>query len=311
MITKNKQSEETLLKMTRSAFPEKEVKSITELTEGMCNVAYRIVFQDGSESILKIAAKDRSGNTSNEIGLMEAEVTAMQLVSEHTNIPVAKVYKYDTSRTLCDGEYFFMEKMSGENLSKIRDTLFEEERTEIYKEIGRYSKQLTAIKNSAFGMLGDSRRFSSLYDFVEYLLGNLLSDAEKKNIDILIDGEKLSVALAADRAAFEKVEAATLVHWDMWEGNIFVENGRVSGIIDWERAMWGEPFMDDRFRYHNRNQAFLTGFGQTEFSENEKKRLRWYDIILYLTMMIEVFYREFEDDGQYRWAGEMLKKVYG
>ena len=74
--------------------------------------------------------------------------------------------------------------------------------------------------------------------------------------------------------------------------------------------MWGEPFMDDRFRYHNRNQAFLRGFGQTEFSEAEKRRLRWYDILLYLTMMIEVFYREYEDDGQYRWACGMLKEVY-
>ena len=95
----------------------------------------------------------------------------------------------------------------------------------------------------------------------------------------------------------------------MWEGNVFVKDGRVSGIIDWERAMWGEPFMDDRFRMHNRDKYFLEGFGQTSFTENEIKRLRWYDIILYLTMMIEVFYREFEDKGQYFWAREMLEKV--
>lgn len=43
-------------------------------------------------------------------------------------------------------------------------------------------------------------------------------------------------------------------------------------------------------------------------SEDELMRLRWYDIILYLTMMIEVFYREFEDKGQYFWAREMLGK---
>lgn len=311
MITKNKQSQETLRKMTGEAFPEKAIERITELTEGMCNVAYRILFSDGSESILKIAAKDRSGNTSNEIGLMEAEVTAMQLVREYTHIPVAIVYKYDISHTLCSGDYFFMEKMPGENLSKIKDALSVEERTGIYEQIGQYSRQLTAIGNASFGMLGDSKSFSSLYEFVRYLLDNLIRDAKNRSIDILFDGDELLDSLAEDRRVFESVEHATLVHWDMWEGNIFVENGRVSGIIDWERAMWGEPFMDDRFRHHNQNQAFLAGFGQTVFSEDEKKRLRWYDIILYLTMMIEVFYREFEDDGQYRWAAEMLKEVYG
>ena len=67
--------------------------------------------------------------------------------------------------------------------------------------------------------------------------------------------------------------------------------------------------MDDRFRKHNRNVDFLEGFGVHSFSENDLKRLRWYDVILYLTMMIEVFYREFEDQGQYHWAKEMLLSV--
>ena len=66
--------------------------------------------------------------------------------------------------------------------------------------------------------------------------------------------------------------------------------------------------MDDRFRMHNRCNDFLEGFGKTTFEENEIRRLRWYDIILYLTMMIEVFYREYEDKGQYVWAREMLEK---
>ena len=40
-----------------------DIAEIKELTEGMCNVTYAITFKDGSESILKIAAKDRRGNT--------------------------------------------------------------------------------------------------------------------------------------------------------------------------------------------------------------------------------------------------------
>lgn len=310
IITKNVQTKEIIAQMAKKTFPEREVKSITELTEGMCNVTYCIVFGDGSESILKIASKDTSGHTSNEICLMDAEVAAMKLVKENTDIRVAEVYNYDTSRSICDGSYFFMEKMSGESLFKIKDTLPNEELERIYREIGILSHKLTAIQNPTFGLLGDKRRFHSLYDFVRLLLNNLISDAKKKDIDILFSREELLNALERDKAAFEKVEFATLVHWDMWEGNIFVDGKHVTGIIDWERAMWGEAFMDDRFRYHNRNEAFLCGFGKITFLEEEKKRLRWYDIILYLTMMIEVFYRGFEEDGQYRWACGMLKKVY-
>jgi len=74
-----------------------------------------------------------------------------------------------------------------------------------------------------------------------------------------------------DGRKFSEIKEATLVHWDLWEGNVFIKDGHVSGIIDWERAMWGESLMDDRFRHHNKNDAFLIGFGKESFTEKEKK----------------------------------------
>lgn len=295
--------------MAKVAFPDKQVTEIKELTEGMCNVTYSIAFSDGSESILKVAAKDRSGNTSNEVNLMRAEVTAMKLVAEKCSFKVADVQYYDTSNTICDGNYFFMEKLEGDNFHFVKEKMSEEEISAIGKELGKISRELSTIQNPDFGFLGEDTRYESLFAFVKQMLTNLISDAERRNVDILYDGRTLLDQLEKDKGAFEEVKKASLVHWDMWEGNVFVKDGRVSGIIDWERAMWGEPFMDDRFRMHNRDKIFLEGFGQTSFTENELKRLRWYDIILYLTMMIEVFYREFEDKGQYFWAREMLEKV--
>ena len=57
------------------------------------------------------------------------------------------------------------------------------------------------------------------------------------------------------------------------------------------------------------HESFLAGYGIHSFTENEKRRLRWYDVILYLTMMIEVFYREFEDKGNYYWTKNLLTQV--
>ena len=308
MITKNRQSNETISVMAKRAFPDKKIVKITELTEGMCNVTYDIAFDDGSESILKIAARDRSGNTSNEVNLMQAEVKAMRLVKEKCSFHVADVQYYDDSRTVCDGWYFFMEKLEGVNFFFVRQDMPEDEIARIDTELGKIAQELATVHHASFGFLGEEKRYDTLYEFVKQMLNNLLSDAKKKEIDILYDAQTFLERLEKDRPAFDAVRHATLVHWDMWEGNVFVKDGQVSGIIDWERAMWGEPFMDDRFRMHSRRIPFLEGFGQTSFSEDEQKRLRWYDIILYLTMMIEVFYRGFEDQGQYFWAREMLEK---
>ena len=309
MITKNRQSDKTITEMAGKAFPDKTVIKIKELTEGMCNVTYHVVFDDGSESILKIAAENKAGNTSNEINLMQAEIEAMRLVSGKCSFRVAEVQYYDCSRTVCNGDYFFMEKLPGENYAFLKSKLPENVIKELNREIGRISGELTAITNAQFGFLGDKKRYDSLFEFVKTMLTNLLSDARKKNVDLGCDAQQLTEKLDSEREIFDEVRSATLVHWDMWEGNIFVSRNHVSGVIDWERAMWGEAFMDDRFRKHNRNADFLEGFGINSFSESELKRIRWYDVILYLTMMVEVFFRGFEDQSQYRWAKDMLLKV--
>ena len=309
MITKNKQSDITINEMARKAFPGKTVTDIRELTEGMCNVTYNITFNDGSECILKIAAKDRTGNTSNEIELMAAEVKAMQLVKEHCSFKVADVLAYDCSKSICDGDYFFMEKLLGTNYSFIKEGLPEETNRKLAHEIGEISRQLQSITNPTFGFLGDDTRYDRLSDFVHTLLQNLISDGKKKDVDWGCDIDELLVLFEKEKDIFDEVSSATLVHWDMWEGNVFIEDDHVVGIIDWERAMWGEAFMDDRFRKHNRNPDFLEGFGQQDFTGSELKRLFWYDIILYLTMMVEVFYRGFEDKGQYYWAKEQFLGV--
>ena len=308
-ITKNRQSTETINNMAKVAFSNKQIATIKELPEGMCNVTYHIVFTDGSESILKIAAKDKKGNLSNEINLMQAEVKAMKLVAEQCSFKIADIQYYDDSNTICDGNYFFMEKIEGENYFFVKDSLSEEICAGIDTEIGKISKELSYIQNSQFGFLGEEKRYDSLYELVEQMLMHLISDAEKRNIDIVYDKQYFLEGLKKDKTVFDKVSRASLVHWDMWEGNVFVKDGHVSGIIDWERALWGEPYMDDRFRMHNRGKHFLKGFGKTCFSKEEFIRMRWYDIILYLTMMIEVFYREYEDKGQYLWAKELLIKV--
>ncbi len=309
MITKNRQSDSVINEMIKKAFPSKTVAAIKELTEGMCNVTYNITFSDGEECILKIAAKDTTGNTSNEICLMAAEVKAMQLVREHCSFKVAEVFSYDRSKSICDGDYFFMEKLPGDNYSFIKETLSDETNRNLAREIGGISRQLCSITNPQFGFLGDEKRYDHLADFVRTMLSNLISDGQKKNVDLGCDPNLLLEEFDKEKHIFDEVSSASLVHWDMWEGNVFVKDNHVAGIIDWERAMWGEPFMDDRFRSHNRSSAFLEGFGKTDFTETELKRLRWYDIILYLTMMIEVFYRGFEDKGQYYWSKEQFLRV--
>ncbi|MDE6608374.1 MAG: aminoglycoside phosphotransferase family protein [Lachnospiraceae bacterium] len=307
-ITKNRQSEEMLRQMVLAAFPDKQSDKITELTDGMCNVAYSVQFTDKTKSILKIAAGNKSGLMTNEINMMKAEVEAMRIVRQHSAVKVAQVQYFDPSKTLCSGEYFFMEALEGESFFTIKERMPAEEQKRIHYEIGQAEKAVTSIKGEKFGLLGDIEHcFESLFDFVYYLMDNVLSDAENRQVVIGVEKEEILECLTKYRTVFDQVTEPVLVHWDMWEGNIFIKDGHISGIIDWERALWGEAFMDDRFRRHTRTQEFLRGYGKEELNEEEMCRIYWYDIFLYLTMMIEGTYRQYEDDSQYQWVKPLFE----
>ena len=311
MRTKNKQTETEIRTLAKRAFPEDSVTEIRELTEGMCNAAYWIGLSSGRQTVLKIAAPDRQGLMINEADLMATEVAAMQLVRADGRVRVPEVYYADFSKEVCSGTYFFMEALEGVSYSSLGDSLSEEVHQELRRRVGQVERAITSIKGTRFGSLVDeSRQYNSLYDWLYELIANVLTDAKRKDIWIGVSEEAILSALWQDKAIFDQVNQPVLVHWDLWEGNIFVKDSGITGIIDWERAMWGETYMDDRFRSHSRNVDFLRGYGQEQFSEEEWRRIYWYDVYLYLTMMTEGAYREYEDDGVYQWAKPMFEQAW-
>lgn len=78
-ITKNRQTKENIIRMAKAAFPQRGVPRIAELTEGMCNAAYKLTFEDGFQTILKIASPIKTGFMTNECNLMEVGKLQKQL----------------------------------------------------------------------------------------------------------------------------------------------------------------------------------------------------------------------------------------
>ena len=217
ILTKNLQSTEALARMTAAAFPGRQMRVARELTEGLCNAAYRIALDDGMETIVKIAPARADTLLSNEVGLMAAEVRAMRLVREQTAVPVARVYTYDTSRTLCASDYFFMEVMPGQSLHTLRDGMSAEALEDIHRQIGRITREIASVRGPRFGFLGDDGlQFDRLYDFVRLLLTNVLGDAARRQVALGVLPEALVQLLARDAPAFDEVTEPRLIHWDMW-----------------------------------------------------------------------------------------------
>ena len=96
------------------------------------------------------ASKDKKGNLTNEMNLMQAEVTAMKIVAENCSFKVADVQYYDSSNIVCDGNYFFMEKLEGENFHCVKNKLTKDEIARINTEIEPMEGTIKLYNNQVF-----------------------------------------------------------------------------------------------------------------------------------------------------------------
>jgi aminoglycoside phosphotransferase (APT) family kinase protein len=308
--TKNLQTDQALQLLVARAFDGAKIRSHSELTEGFCNAAYKIELESGKRVVLKIAPANAVNLMSYEINLMQAEVWAMNLVNEKTHLLLPKVLYYDQTKTVCDSDYFFMDWIEGDSFSSSKSGMKTDVIKSIEGEIGQFIGALHAIKSEKFCLLGSMNTSKELlFPFFEQLFLGILQDGRIKNINIGVDYDVVYASLLRDESCFHEVTESVLVHWDTWEGNWLVKNNNVIGLIDWERALFGDPLMEDRFRSHCRSENFLKGYGVKEFSSSEKVRMAWYDVYLYLIMMIEGAYRGYENDEQYQWAKSMFLPI--
>lgn len=307
-MAKNKQTSEMIRRLAHTAFPNDQIAAVDELTEGLCNAAYMIELSSGIKTVLKISSAGNFGLLRNETDLPETEVAALKLVNEKGLVKVPKVYYYDFSQTVCTGKFFFMEALEGNSFTSVGYMLSDNERESIYRRIGKIVKELSRIKAKRFGSLvSTEKQYDTLFELVFQMLSNVLDDAADKNIDLGVSGIEILDRLRSDKRIFDEVTESTLIHEDMWEGNVFIKDGTVAGIIDWERSMWGDPLMEEYFRNHHHVDSFYEGYGRSELTENEVKRTYWYDLFLFLTMLTEPEYREYEDKNCNDWVLPSLK----
>ena len=310
-LTKNIQSESTLMKLIRHAFPERTLENLHELTEGYFNIAYEVSFEDGTKSVLKIAPDPKVTVMTYEHNIMEAEVRSMQLAAQITKIPLPKVEFYDPSCTLCSSPYFFMSKISGKSLSSQKSLLTSEQVSHIYYLVGSLNKEINQITNDSFGYPGQKAlQGKNWFDVFTAMITVVILDAEKESIDLTISVKELFERLQMDRSIFSNVLTPQLVHWDIWDGNIFIDNGKLTGLIDWERCLWGDPLMEVGFRSYAQSADFLRGYGIGEFTEEEKQRILWYDLYLLMIVAQEHVYRGYETADTYHWATALLQEKY-
>lgn len=312
-FTKVKLEESELRRLAAAAFgAELEIVSSRELTGGFYNTAYDLELSDGRSVILKVAPGPQTEVLNYEKDIMRAEVEALRLMRAAGGVPVPEVYSYDESLKLISSPYFFMEKVNGQPYNEMKDSLTPEQQAAIEYEVGQYQRRINGIKGPAFGLFGKTSEGSgrSWRETFRSILLNVLQDAVRLGAQLPASLTEFEQVLELYLPALDEVTQPRLVHWDLWNGNIFVQDGTVVSIIDWERAMWGDVLQEYYFRHFENSAAFHEGYGITFTRRNEQLRKQLYDLHLDLILAIECYSRQYKDEDHVRWAQDNLTESW-
>jgi aminoglycoside phosphotransferase (APT) family kinase protein len=301
--TKNKKTREQIERMAVRAFDGVGLaageEAVRELKEGWFNVAYLVRLADSREVVLKIAPPKEAEVMAYEKNIMETEVEAMRLVRGNAAVPVPEIYFYDHSQALCDSDYFFMEKLAGENLEQVKASLPLEMQTAVEFRIGEIMRAINGFTGSYFGYPGNpGLRGDTWREAFLKIVDSVLDDGGRKQVDYGYRYDELRAAIHKHAPALEEVRTPCLVHWDAWNLNFFVKEGRITGLLDFERALWGDPLMEAQFRalaFGGVSES-MRGYGKTTFTDEEEQRCHLYTLHLALVMKTECYYRNYDTD---------------
>ena len=175
--------------------------------------------------------------------MMAQEPQLHALLRAETTVPVAEILAYDDGRQLLDRDYLLMERLPGRPLSDadLPAGLFDR----VLEQVGGYLAQMHALVADRYGYLGAHHPMDPQPTWVEafhVMWNKLLDDVVACGGYSQEEAGALRRLFDVYRPHFDRPVPAALLHMDVWSQNILVDDaGRVTGLVDLDRALWGDP----------------------------------------------------------------------
>jgi aminoglycoside phosphotransferase (APT) family kinase protein len=220
----------------------------------------------GEEWVLRISPPDDAGFLFYEQRMMAQEPQLHALVRAETTVPVAEILAYDDSRSLLDRDYLLMQRLPGQALANAHLTGSQVDG--VLEQVGAFLAQLHALTADRYGYLGAHRPMVPQATWLEaftVMWNKLLDDVVACGGYTAEEADAFRRLLRVYRPHFDRPVPASLLHMDVWSQNILVDGaGRVTGLVDLDRALWGDPEIEYAVLDYTgiSEPAFWRGYGR-------------------------------------------------
>ncbi len=253
----------------------------TPIPTGKFNDSWFVETEHG-EFVLRVAPPHDDVFCFYERDMMRQEPGIHSLLRENTSVPVARIVAYDDSHEIVERDFILMAGLPGIPLTRASRV----DEAKVLRQVGENLRQAHEITADQYGYLGEHRPMSPQETWGEafcVMWNQLIDDVvDVGHYDERVSGS-LRELLEEHRALFDQEVASRLLHMDVWAQNILVdEQSTVTGLVDWDRALWGDPEIEFAVLDYCgiSKQPFWEGYGQ-ERDQSRAAEIRRVFYLLY------------------------------
>jgi fructosamine-3-kinase len=263
---------------------------------------------DGQELVLRIAPPRDAVFVFYEREMMRQEPAIHTLLIEKTTVPVATIIAFDDSQTLIPHDFLLMERLPGEPMS----SSFMVNQNKVLRQVGKALAETHQLIAEQYGYLGEHAPMPPQATWNEAFLmvwRKMIEDVASVGYYSREECDWLLQLLDTYIGVFDRQVPASLLHMDIWGQNILVDTqGNLSGLVDWDRALWGDPEIEFAvLDYCGISQpAFWEGYGQQRDHSNAAQIRTLFYLLYELQKYIVIRHGRSHDPGSARQYKEQV-----
>ena len=288
--------------LAEAGIPRAQVTGVTPLAGGTFNEVSRVTLADGRRLILKVPPPPDAPALAYERGILRTEALFYELAAPNPWLPAVTHTGFGR-----DGapDFLLMTELPGQPWPAVAGQIGDSQRRRLRGELGRIVAGLHGTTGSKFGYPARPLTASWRTAFGD-MLATILAEADQYRVTLPLPTGVIRQRAARHEGVLDEVTTPVLVHFDLWDGNILVdldgEAPRIGGLIDAERALWGDPLADfvslALLGDIRQDEAFLAGYrdagGPARLDASSRVRLALYRSYLYLIMLVEAVPRGYD-----------------
>jgi aminoglycoside phosphotransferase (APT) family kinase protein len=239
-------TEAQIVAMCQRAFgPSVRIVSAHELGGGTFNTTF-LVSLDDQQVILRIAPPPTAQLMWNDHWLMRREVQIQPFFAALAPL-MPRTLLADFTHQLINRDYIFQTHLAGDRWDHIGDQFTLEEKLQLWEQFGGITKTIHSTRGTTFGGPYPAPEFPTWSQTVLYRLESAIQAMIEEQLDVT-DPRSVLMIVQNQTAALDAITQPRLLHGDLWLFNILVARGlegpTISGILDADRAWWGDPLAD-------------------------------------------------------------------